>query len=201
MAYYIRVLSKRDDCPNMEGLQAALLAKRRKAVLGLQSGESSNWTSLVLAHPKGQEIAVVERDSVTRGSTAAEELREFIEEIQDCKPQSGAAWLVSFLRDVQTICAFQHLPGTERAGGAQSLRVVAEAIWARGDAVIQADGEGFTNEDGYHILWQFSERVTGPWWMAVRQDNGWVGFQMELGNREHRDAFMAGRVPDGVRTA
>jgi hypothetical protein len=201
MAYYTRVLSKREDCPSVGDLEVALRAKRRKAVLSLQTGDSSNWTSLVLAHPKGQEIAVIERDSVEQGSSAAEELAEFIEEIQGCKPQSGVAWLMSFLRDVRTIYAFQHLPGTERAGGAQSLRIVGEAIWARGDAVIQADGEGFTNEDGYHILWQFADHVTGPWWMAVRQDDRWVAFQMDLGNREHRQAFVDGRVPHGVRTA
>ena len=131
----------------------------------------------------------------------SEELVEFIEEIRMCKPESGAAWLESFLKDVRTIYAFQHLPGTDRGGGAQSLRVVAEAIWARGDAVIQADGEGFTNEDGYHILWQFSDRVTGPWWMAVLQNGRWSPFQMDLGNRDHRQAFVEGRVPDGVRTA
>jgi hypothetical protein len=37
--------------------------------------------------------------------------------------------------------------------------------------------------------------------MAVRQDDRWVAFQMDLGNREHRQAFVDGRVPHGVRTA
>jgi hypothetical protein len=201
MAYYTRVLSKRVDCPSVEDLEAALRAERRKEVLSVQAGDSSNWTSLVLAHPGGQEIAVIERESVEQGSGAADELAEFIEEIQDCKPQSGAAWLVSFLREVRTIYASQHLPGTQRTGGAESLRTVEEAIWARGDAVIQADNEGFTNEDGYHILWQFSDHATGPWWMAVRQNDAWVAFQMELGDREHRRAFVDGRVPQGVRRA
>jgi hypothetical protein len=201
MGYYTRVLSKRSECPALEDLHAALRAKRSKAVLSLESGGSSNWTGLVLSHPKGSEIASIERNSVDEESLGSEELAEFIEEIRTCKPESGAAWLESFLKDVRTIYAFQHLPGTDRGGGAQSLRVVSEAIWARGDAILQADGEGFTNEDGYHILWQFSDRVTGPWWMAVLQKGRWSPFQMDLGNWDHRQAFLEGRLPDGVRTA
>jgi len=105
------------------------------------------------------------------------------------------------LRSVRAIYSFQHLSGTERASGDQALRCISEAVWARGDAIMQADGEGFSNEDGYHILWQFSERVTGPWWMAVLQSDRWVPFQMELGNPEHRRAFLEGKVPPGARTA
>jgi hypothetical protein len=49
----------------------------------------------------------------------------------------------------------------------------AQQLWERGDAIIQADGEGFTNEDGYHIVWQFSDSVSGPWNMGVLQDGVW----------------------------
>jgi hypothetical protein len=72
---------------------------------------------------------------------------------------------------------------------------VSESIWARGGAILQADGEGFSNEDGHHILWQFHDNVSGPWWMAVLQGDKWVPFKMELGNREQRVAFFEGRVP------
>ena len=65
---------------------------------------------------------------------------------------------------------------------------------------MQADGEGFTNEDGYHILWQFGEEVEGPLKMAVLGEDGrWTEFEMDLGDRRQRAAFLAGQVPDGVR--
>jgi len=41
--------------------------------------------------------------------------------------------------------------------------------------------------------------VSGPWWMAVLRDGAWVRFQMELGDARQREAFRAGRVPDGVK--
>jgi hypothetical protein len=64
--------------------------------------------------------------------------------------------------------------------------------------IIQADSEGFSNEAGFQILWQFSRSAKGPWWMAVMKNGEWVTFQMELGNRKHREAFCRGEVPQGI---
>jgi len=55
--------------------------------------------------------------------------------------------------------------------------------------------EGFTNEDGYQIVWQFSDSVSGPWNMGVLQDGIWHHFEMDLGDPDHRVAFLKGRVP------
>ena len=79
------------------------------------------------------------------------------------------------------------------------LGTAKDAIFQQVGGIIQADYEGFTEETGHQILWQFSNSVQGPWWMAVLRDGEWVRFQMELGNRKHRAAFLKGEVPDGVR--
>lgn len=79
-------------------------------------------------------------------------------------------WLLDYLDEVKTIYAFQHLQGSETVDGSNALHALRTALWERGDAILQADGEGFTNEEGYHIVWQFSDTVSGPWNMAVLQD-------------------------------
>ena len=71
-------------------------------------------------------------------------------------------------------------------------------IWSFAPSIIQADNEGFTNEDGFHILWQFGESVDGPWWMGVLCDDQWRHFQMDLGNRQQRERFLQGQLPEGV---
>ena len=38
--------------------------------------------------------------------------------------------------------------------------------------ILQADGEGLSNEDGYHNLWQFPEDAAGAWNMAVLDATG-----------------------------
>jgi len=201
MGYYTRVLTKRADCPTYHELRAAVRKKRTDVTLERDEDESAEWTNLVLAHDDGTEIAAIERNVVAPGMLGADELAEFIEAIADCKPSSAAAWLAAYLPEVNVICAFQHLSGTEKRDGYEALHLVSNAIWARGDAILQADHEGFSNEDGYHILWQFSDGVSGPWSMAVLNDGKWVRFEMELGDRRQRAEFLEGRVPPGVKLA
>ena len=115
-----------------------------------------------------------------------------MEDLQDCKPKSGVQWLENYLADVKTIYAFQHLQGAETVDGGNALHALRSALWERGDAIIQADGEGFTNEEGYHIVWQFSDSVSGPWKMGVLQDGVWQHFTMDLG-----DPGSSGGLPEG----
>ena len=71
-------------------------------------------------------------------------------------------------------------------------------LWERGDAILQADNEGFTNEEGFHIVWQFSDSVSGAWNMAVLQDGTWHHFKMDLGDPDHREAFLQRRSAGGL---
>ena len=74
------------------------------------------------------------------------------------------------------------------------------AIWHKASGILQADGEGFSNEEGYTILWQFSEDVEGPWSFGVLSPKArWVHFEMELGSDENREAFFRGEVPIGAK--
>jgi hypothetical protein len=42
--------------------------------------------------------------------------------------------------------------------------------------------------------------VSGLWWLALRREDDWEVFQMDLGNSNHRKAFKAGKVPAGVES-
>ena len=74
-----------------------------------------------------------------------------------------------------------------------SLKTV---IWNVTGGILQADGERFSNENGFHILWQFDDDAEGEWHMAIRTFLGrWKNFKMDLGNPDHREAFKNGKVP------
>src|SRR5262249_55877054 len=138
------------------------------------------------------------RNAIGDGTLAHREIAEFIESLEDARPPSAVPWLKDFLGAVANIYAFQHLHGTDVDRGDEILRCISNHIWGLGEAIVPADREGFTNEDGYHIIWDFSDHVAGPWWMAVLVNGQWVSFKMDLANRDHREAFVAGRVPMGV---
>jgi hypothetical protein len=93
----------------------------------------------------------------------------------------------------------QVLSGTDHKNGWEILEAVKNRIWKAAPSILQADHEGFSNEEGYHILWQFSDSVDGDWWMAVFQNGQWHSFQMDLGNQEQRESFFQGQIPDGAK--
>jgi hypothetical protein len=116
-------------------------------------------------------------------------------------PADAAKWLLDYFSRVRCIYAFQVLGGTRHKNGWEILGAVKDHIWSFAPSITQADNEGFSNEAGYHILWQFSDTVQGPWWMGVLREGQWQHFRMDLGNRKHREAFLQGQIPDGVELA
>ena len=195
MGYYTRVLSKDEEFPPFDELAQFVRAEHPHFKLTLEEGTEDEWESLLLSGIDDVEVAVIARNPVSEGSLGQEEIEEFIEETQDSRPESGVLWLHEFLATVKSIYAFQHLQGAELADGGNALHGLRSALWERGDAIIQADGEGFTNEEGYHIVWQFSDSVSGPWNMGVLKDGAWHHFKMDLGDPDHRAAFRRGEVP------
>ena len=155
------------------------------------------WAELVVSNASGDDVCVVERNVVSAGSLAEEEVGEFKEEISDCLPSSAVSWLLSYLSAIRTIYAIQVLQGAYKEHGWEIIGSINKAIWNSAGGILQADNEGFSNEEGHHILWQFSDNVSGEWWMAVLKDERWHKFKMDLGNTEHRAAFQRGQIPEG----
>jgi hypothetical protein len=199
MGYYVRVLSTSTDCVPVSVLHSALEKDNLEATLSIQQGTSSDWIHLILSHSAGREIASIERNPVEEKSLGSEELAEFAEQVAECNPPNAAKWLVEYFSRIRCIYAFQILAGAYHENGWEILDNVRECIRLAAPSILQADNEGFTNEAGYHILWQFNEAVEGDWWMAVLQDGQWVPFEMNLGNREQRQSFFRGQIPKGAR--
>src|SRR5262249_41423433 len=140
------------------------------------------------------------RNPVRIGELGYDEIQEFAREVGDYKPPNAAEWLRAYFERVKVIFAFHVLSGTEADHGWDALHALQSAIWQKSGGILQADGEGFSNTDGFHILWQFGESVSGEWQMAVMdRSSGWIPFQMDLGNRNQRDTFFKGEVPAGVK--
>lgn len=198
MGYYTRVLSKDEEFPPFDELAQFVQAEHPQFKLTLEEGTEEKWESLLLSSDDEVEVAVLECCPVYDGSVGQDEIADFIEDLRDVKPESGAQWLKGYLDEVKTIYAFQHLQGAEMVEGGNALHALRAKLWERGDAILQADDEGFTNEEGYHIVWQFSDSVSGPWNMGVLQDGVWRHFSMDLGDPDHRAAFLEGSVPDDL---
>ena len=186
MPYYTRVLTSQEDFPSREELAQFIHSEHPDYRLTLEDGTEDEWESLLLSGNDEVEVAVIERNPVFDGSNGQDEIADFLLDLEDCKPDTGVQWLAEFLGEVKTIYAIQHLQGAETVDGSNALHALRSHLWERGDAILQADGEGFTNEDGFHIVWQFSDNISGPWNMGVYKDDIWYHFKMDLGDPDHR---------------
>jgi hypothetical protein len=194
MAYYIRVLGKKLDNIPLDRLRQV----SQPAVLHSEEAGDA-WEQLTLSHKSGREIAIIEKTLVEEGQLGGDELAELMDEVSDYKPESAASWLRQYLPGVRVIYAFQLLGGTDAEDGWTPLHRLYNSVWKHAGGILQSDGEGFSNEEGCTILWQFSEDAAGKWNMGLLKDGLWVNFEIDLGNKKHRKAFLSGQVPDGAR--
>jgi len=197
MGYYIRVLGITDPNIHIDELIKGLSNEGLTAKFDLDPTESpDNWTVIGVANSDGDELMQIERNLVIEGELGQEELEELREDIKDCKPNSAVKWLDKYFDKVKVIYAFQLLNAAMEDQNFEIVGSIKATIWNKLGGLLQADNEGFSNEDGYHILWQFADNVTGRWSMAVKNIFGqWTNFTMDLGDKKQREEFWSGKVP------
>ncbi len=108
--------------------------------------------------------------------------------------------MTNYFEKVKVIYAFQMLNAAFNNENFEIVDTIKTKIWARTKAISQADNEGFTNEEGYHILWQFADNVKGELSCAVRNWLGkWEKFEMDLGDITQRQEFQNGKIPKNAK--
>jgi hypothetical protein len=199
MGYYIRVLGTTNPTITVDNLTDALKSERLKASIEIDDGTPENWTQLLVKDNDDRDLFLIEKNEVIEEKLGQGEIEEFKEEIADCKPTSAVKWLLDYFDKVKVIYAFQILNSVDNDESWNIVGELKNKIWSETNGIIQADNEGFSNEQGYHILWQFNDNVSGPWYMAVKDSSGsFVNFKMDLGDKKQRKDFFDGRVPKGA---
>jgi len=89
VAYNTRVLSRLDEYPSFEEMADLIRDEHPSCRLSLEEGDEEEWEILLLSGEDNLEIALVERTSVYSGSLGQDEIADFLEDLQDCKPESG----------------------------------------------------------------------------------------------------------------
>jgi hypothetical protein len=197
MSYFIRILGTQDPDIHLDDILESLEEYRLTASFRLLKSEKpETWTRFDLVNKADQVLAVVERNPIKEGTLGKDELDEFKETILDFKPLTAAKWLNDFFKKVRVIYCFELMEIGLEEVNYPIITSTQSYIWEQVKGILQADDEGFSNEEGYHILWQFSDDVEGPWNCAVLNAEGkWENFCMELGDEQQQQAFLSGNVP------
>jgi hypothetical protein len=196
MAYYIRVLGLQDPDIHLDELSSELKTAGLNAAFQLgESCEPRKWSMLEVRAERGAKLAEIERNRVISGKLAQQELDEFRGIIRAHQPLSAVQWLDKYFGRITVVYAFRVLDAALLEDNFEIISTLKTAIWARVGGLLQNDQEGFSNDNGDHILWQFPDDVTGDKYCAVLENGVWVRFRMDLGDPFQRMAFWAGEVP------
>lgn len=196
MANHIRVLAESDQKPLLSELRKVLGDGFEVAV---EEGDEHDWSQLVLKHKDGQEIALVERDPVAPDELGQQELEELSLEMTNARPTRAVEWLSHYFSHVKVVYEMQPLSGAQVKDGMSAVLRAQAYFWKKFGGILQADNEGFSNREGYHVLWQFHGPQQGELEAAVMNDEGqWSAFVIDMGDPEQVAAFQRGEVPAGA---
>ena len=196
MPYFIKVISTSDKPIHILGLEQALNIKDLKAEIHLEKGTKEDWNQLLISHLDGKEISVINRYNYIK----LEDKNHLFEDVKKHKPRSAVRWLKNFFKIVRSEYYFQVLhSGVNHKSGWDILETIYEKIWSLAPSIKYADLEGYSNLEGDHILWQFSDDANGWREMAVLKSGKWIKFEMDLANKNHQSAFQNGKVPGDIK--
>ena len=197
MSYFIRVLGTADPDIHPDHIKDALARQGLEAQLDVDDDdESAAWRVINVKRPDGLELVQIERNPVVAGRLGMAELTEFRGFIRLHQPVSAVEWLQRYFDGVKVIYAFEVLNAASADNNFEIVSAIRTAIWDRAGGILQNDNEGFTNEEGFHILWQFDDDATGDKYCAVLDEHGsWIRFRMDLGDPFQRMAFLGGELP------
>ena len=189
MAYYVRLLTPGEKIIPFNDILLEI------ETVKLVAGTEREWGKIEIADPEGHAIALLERKPVASEAGAAE-LAVMKKLAAGSEPENARAWVEKFLARVKTIYSFQLYPD---AIGSHDWRVLGGVQNLLKDAlsgIIQADDEGFYNEEGDYILWQMYPGAAGSIPAATLGENGeWISFQLNLNDDRAVARFKRGEMP------
>lgn len=193
MSEFARLITKSEKEINFGNIDEVLHGTDME--LEVEKDGDGNWRKIILKRNDFNQILSV----ITKAENLEEEKKLLIDGLKDSEPANAAEWVKEYIEEAKNIYKFEIMEGSEDQYGWYTLESVREAIWEEVEGILQNDGEGYRNEEGFFIVWQFEYEVEGPYEAAVMDKKGkWHCFEMELENEEHVLQFKNGKVPQGL---
>ena len=189
MSYYVRLLTPSEEIVPFDEI------KKQGNYIRLASGTDTAWEHLEIFEPEDNLIATLDRLLVSPGSPGEQVLEKLKDLIRGCYPENTREWVRNYLSRVKTIYTFQLIGDSIDKNGWPVLGRIQNLLKDILKGIIQADKEGFYNEDGDYILWQMYEGAAGTVPAATLGENGeWIPYQLRL-DTQHIGLFKQGVPP------
>jgi hypothetical protein len=190
MGYCVRFLTSSENCVPFQDIREQVDS------LKLVTGEEAAWVKIEISQPDGSLIAVLERYPLSSGNLAESEMTLVKDSLQGSFPLSAREWLKNYLSGTRVVYTFRLQAENITSKGWPVLGRIQNLLKDKLDGIIQADSEGFYNEQGDYILWQMYEGATGAIPAALLDENGqWISFQLRLNDARAIERFKQGTAP------
>jgi hypothetical protein len=160
-----------------------------------------SWSTLTLFLDSGEPVVEIEKFSLeeeTLVDAIQDTVRQLLDDKNPVRPASAVKWLCQFMTRVKVVYEFRPMQAIKTDEGWEIFNEVWTNLREALQGIVHLDDEGFTNEDGVQITWEYPGEETGDLKVAVLNDRGeeWIEYTMNLANQEHKALFLAGKAPD-----
>ncbi len=189
MAYYVRLLT-----PTEKTLTFTAIRHEIETII-LTAGTDENWEKIDIRGPAREPIADLVRQA-TDGTAGAAELAELKNQVAHLYPENARQWVQKYLERIKTVYSFQLFADNIDRTDWPVLGRIQNCLKDGLGGIIQADSEGYYNENGDYILWQMYTGARGTIPAATLDENGnWLTFQLNLNDATAVERFQQGERP------
>lgn len=190
MAYKVRLLSPSEKVIPFSEIKSVT------DHISLVSGTDQLWERIEIYGSGDTVLSTLERELVIPRSGAEATLKELEKTIQNSYPINAREWLEEYFTTVKSIFTFHLFPDRMGKHSWSGLGRVQNFLKDSLNGIIQADREGFYNEEGYYILWQMYEGASGIISAASLNETGeWVSYLLKLKDEKAVNLFKQGIAP------
>jgi hypothetical protein len=190
MSYYVRLLTAAE-----KAVPFSVLEKQCNS-LKLVSGSGTLWDKIEIYQPADNLISVLERLPLSAGGPSETAMAQLKSVVASSYPVNAREWLRKYLSTVKTIYSFHLLAENITRDGWPVMGRVQNLLKDTLTGIVQADNEGFYNEDGDYILWQMYAGAAGTIPAATLDANGeWIPYQLRLDDDRAIEQFKQGLPP------
>jgi hypothetical protein len=123
-------------------------------------------------------------------------LKNIIEYLEKKLPKKNMKWVKKYISKTKIFYEFIPLSTFESDEDWEILSIIQTEAWANSRGIFQYIDEGFTNESGDLVLWDYPFSITGKRIAAVKDfTRRWKTFEMDLESINQRKSFFEGKVP------
>lgn len=195
MDFFIRLFSKTDKRLQREVLLGAFYNQKNRKGIVIEEEKTSTHNHFLVKKKNKELLMIIELLPKLKDEDNAK-LNEIIFSLKEKKPKNSAKWMEKYLKKTKSIYEFVPLLDLESAEDWDIVTELYHEAWVYLRGVYQIKDEGFTNESGDIILWDFPFSATGQRVMAVKTITGrWKTFLMDLESTIQRKSFFRGRLP------